>query len=729
MKYLKNSIYIILMLLFLGACTASREATLTPDTSQVSENSVNNEPTASLPTFEPVPSGLFDNGRMWTFEHAPVDYFRQTYSFNPDEAWFQRARLGSVRLPNCSGSFVSPTGLVMTNHHCAREQISQVSLPGEDLLDNGFYAESLADERKIDDYHLDQLIEIRDVTSLILDEVDNAPIEARAEIRRSSVNRVQSEIASEFADQDDIIVQVVSLYNGGLYSAYIFRRYTDVRMVMAPELQIGYYGGDDDNFTYPRYNLDMTFYRVYKDDAPLNTPYFFPFSSRGVEEGDAVFLIGNPGTTTRQQTVAQLTYRGLYGDRFRAMFISRAIEALDAFYQYDTETAEEMELRNFIFSLKNADKFYGGQVLALQDPFLMGRRTDNELRFRAAISANSELAATYLPIMERIGDIQLLKIPHSSMNYPGLGISPNSRLSSAVMQRALYAFLFDYYRNTGIPLENLQPLKAQIQSIRDKPEYLDRMLLTSRLELFADILGSDHPTWVQMSSGNSIDYIVDEIMELSMFTSAEATLEILDANLAETADPALILVSAFAPQLFQAQEAYQELIREENELLSQLGRAWHAVYGTTIPPDATFSLRISDGVVSSYEYNGTRAPAYTTFYGLYDRAHSHHSDPQWALPEQWQKPSVTMDLATPVNFVSTNDIIGGNSGSPVVNTSLEIVGLAFDSNIEGMGSSDFILDDRSARAVSVDSRGMLESLRHVYKADRLVRELLNAAQQ
>ena len=717
-----------MLLLILVACASPRE-TLIPIPTVVTDTAVMSQPTVTLPAFEPVPSGLFDNGRMWTFEHAPVEYFRQTYSFNPDATWFERARLGAVRLPNCSGSFVSANGLVMTNHHCAREQISQVSLPGEELLDHGFYAETLSDERHIENYHVDQLIDIRDVTSQIIDEVENAPVENRAEVRRSAISRMQAEIASEFAGQDDITVQVVSLYNGGLYSAYIFRRYNDIRLVMAPELQIGYYGGDDDNFTYPRYNLDMTFYRVYVDDTPMDTPFYFPFSRRGVEEGDAVFLIGNPGNTTRQQTVAQLTYRGLYGDRFRAMFISRVIDALDAFYSYDQETAEEMELRNFIFSLKNADKFYGGQVQALQDPFLMGRRTDNEQRFRQTISADSSLAAVYLPIIDRIEEIQLAKIPLSPINYPGLGISPNSRLSSAIMQRALYAFLYDVYRNMDIPLDNLQPLRAQIESIRDKPEFLDRMLLTSRLQLFADILGTDHPTWIEMSGGNSIDFLVDEIMAISMFTSADATLEILDANLSETADPALILVSAFAPELFQAQESYQALIREENELLSQLGRAWYTVYGTTIPPDATFSLRISDGVVSSYEYNGTRAPAYTTFYGLYDRAHSHHSDSQWALPERWKKPSLTLDLATPVNFVSTNDIIGGNSGSPVVNTSLEVVGLAFDSNIEGMGSSDFILDDRSARAVSVDSRGMLESLRHIYKADRLVRELLNPSQK
>lgn len=720
---MKNLKLALIAGLFLASCASTNEIAVEREPVQLPEQ----QPTTSLPTFESVPSGEFDNGRMWTFEYAPVEYFRDTYKFDPTDEWFELARLGSVRLPNCSGSFISANGLVMTNHHCAREQISQVSLDGEDLLDNGFYAETLADERKIDDYYVDQLIEIRDVTDLILDEVDAAPVDERAAVRREAIDRIQSQLLDEMGDQDDVVVQVVSLYNGGRYSAYFFRRYSDVRMVMAPELLIGYYGGDTDNFTYPRYNLDMTFYRVYVDDAPLNTPFHFPFAKQGVEEGDAVFLIGNPGNTTRQQTVAQLTYRGIYGDNFRAMFINRVIAALDAYYDEDPEGGDELDLRNYIFSLKNADKFYGGQVEALQDPFLMGRRVDNEARFRSALEADEALASEYLPIMDRIAQIQEEKIGYSIYFYPGLGISANSRLSSSVMQRGLFVFLYSYYLNMGTPAENLAPLRNQMASIADKPTALDRNLLQSRLQLFQQILGEDHPTVIAMFDGRSVDEVVAEIMRESAFTSAESTAILMEGNLADSEDPMLVLVSAFAPELLEAQENYQALAQEEAELLSQLGRARFTINGTSTPPDATFSLRISDGVVSSYEYNGTKAPVYTTFYGLYDRHYSHVGEPEWDLPGVWEKPSVTLDLATPVNFVSTNDIIGGNSGSPVLNVNLEVVGLAFDSNIEGMGSSDFILDDHSARAVSVDSRGMLESLRHVYKADRLVREIMNAA--
>lgn len=718
---------VLAMFVMLSACTPTQE--ISRNDQPVAEPAPQAASTATrtaLPVFEPVPAGRFDNGRMWTFEYAPVDYFQQTYNFEPTPAWFEHARLGSVRLPNCSGSFVSPNGLVMTNHHCAREQISQVSRDDENLLDNGFYAATLSDERHIEDYFVDQLIEVRDVTDRVLSEVDAAPLAERAAVRQAAIERLESEFTAEVAGYGNRVVQVVSLYNGGRYSAYFFRRYTDVRMVMAPELQIGYYGGDTDNFTYPRYNLDMTFYRVYENDAPLASEHFFPFSREGVEEGDAVFLIGNPGSTSRQQTVSQLTYRGLYGDKYYANFISRVILGLDEYYAAQPVEAEAMDLRNFIFALKNAEKFYGGQVLALQDPHLMGRRVDNENTFRASIAHDPALASEYLPLMDRIAEIQLEKIEHAPMYFSAVGISPNARVSSAIEQRALYAFIYGYYKSTGVPEENLSGLRQQILNIRNKPAALERAMLTQRLLLIQDILGPEHPVVAMLMAGRDSQSLAEAMIAGSPLARAESTEAFLNSDFMNLPDLAFLVIKEMGPQILAAQEAYTMLSQEEDELLSQLGRAWFAVYGTSIPPDATFSLRISDGIVSSYSYNGTVAPAYTTFYGLYDRAHAHHTNPEFALPERWQKPVTTMDLSTPINFVSTNDIIGGNSGSPVVNVRLEVVGLAFDSNIEGMGASDFILDGASSRSVSVDSRGMLEALRHVYKADRLVSEIINA---
>lgn len=708
--------FILAAVFFLAACATPQQTLVVSPAPQEAETSL-------LPTFEPVPSSILDNGRMWTFEYAPAAYFAETYNFEATDAWFEHARMSAVRIPGCSGSFVSAHGLVMTNHHCARNQITQIGQEGESTLDDGFYAVTLSDERKIADYYVDQLVEIRDVTDLILDEVDAAPLDQQSSVRQNAIRRVQSEISEEVAHYGDRQVQVVSLFNGGRYSAYIFRRFTDIRMVMAPELQIGYYGGDTDNFTYPRYNLDMTFFRVYVDDEPYQPEFYFPFAETGVESGDAVFVIGNPGRTTRLNTVAQLAYTGTFNLPFRTSLFTRIIEGLEAFFEYDSTTDEAQQLRNTIFGLKNSQKLFGGQIRAHNDDYLMGRRVDNEQNFIAALNRDAELSALYIPIIDRLAEIQEKKAVLAPYSYLTLGLVPNSFATPALLQRAyLSTFMMRNAENEALA----ESIKNQIKSVRDKHPQLEKELLITHLNYLNDALGSGHPYMLQITGGRNFDAVADELIRYSAFATAEQTLELLEDEAELANDPALAYFAPFGDRIFEYNDRSRALAQEENELQTRLGRGWFAVYGTSIPPDATFSPRIQDGVVAGYEYNGTFAPAYTTFYGLYDRHHSHVGEPEWALPDRWLPPTPTLDLSTPINFVSTNDIIGGNSGSPLVNINLEIVGLAFDGNVESMGSSTFILDDRSARAVSVDVRGMLESLRHVYKATRIVEELENS---
>ena len=708
---------IIPLLLLLAACATPQQTTAPvqePDT-EVQETTE-----TLLPEFEPVPSSILDNGRMWTFEYAPVDYFSETYDFDPDAKWFEHARMSAVRIPGCSGSFVSNMGLVMTNHHCGRNQTTQIALEGENTLDNGFYAPTLSDERKITDYYVDQLVEIRDVTEEILAEVDAVPVEMRPAARQEAIGRVQAKITEEMAEFGDRQVQVVSLFNGGRYSAYIFRRFTDIRMVMAPELQIGYFGGDSDNFTYPRYNLDMTFFRVYVDGEPFEPEFYFPFAEKGVEQGDGVFMIGNPGRTTRLNTVAQLAYSGTYALPFRHSLFTRIIEGLEAYFEYDSTTPQAQQLRNTIFGLKNSQKLLGGQILAHNDEYLMGRRVDNEQNFIDALNESPELRDTYIPIIDRIAEIQEEKAALAPYNYLTLGLAPNSFASAALLQRAYFYTMMNRIEENE---DRKTALLNQIRNIQDKPEFLEKQLIITHLNYLADGLGADHPYLLEITDGQPYEAIADQLIENSGFATAAQTQELVEDPETAAADPAVSYFKTFGEPLFENTERFRELSQEESELQTRLGRGWFAVYGTSIPPDATFSPRIQDGVVAGYEYNGTVAPAYTTFYGMYDRHHSHTGEPEWDLPERWSTPTTTLDLSTPVNFVSTNDIIGGNSGSPVVNINLEVVGLAFDGNVESMGSSTFILDDRSARSVSVDVRGMLEALRHVYDATRIVEEL------
>jgi hypothetical protein len=708
---------IIAFFILLTACAAPQQTTA-PAPSP--EPEVEETSASLLPEFEPVPSSILDNGRMWTFEYAPVDYFSETYNFEPDNAWFEHARMSAVRIPGCSGSFVSDMGLVMTNHHCARNQTTQIALEGENTLDDGFYATTLSDERKIDNYYVDQLVEIRDVTDQILDEVDAVPVEEQPAVRQETISRVQAEISEEVAEYGDRQVQVVSLFNGGRYSAYIFRRFNDVRMVMAPELQIGYFGGDSDNFTYPRYNLDMTFLRVYVDGEPYEPEFYFPFAESGVEEGDGLFMIGNPGRTTRLNTVAQLAYSGTYDLPFRHSLFTQLIEGLEAYFEYGSTTPQAQQLRNTIFGLKNSQKLLGGQIIAHNDEYLMGRRVDNEQNFIDALNESPELRNTYIPIINRIAEIQEEKAVLAPYNYLTLGLTPNSFASAALLQRAYLYAMMDRIEDDE---ERKITLMNQIQSIRDKPEFLEKQLIITHLNYLADALGADHPYLMEITDGETYDDVADRLIENSGFAVAAETEELIEDPESAAADPAVSYFKTFGDPLFENTERFRELSQEESELQTRLGRGWFAVYGTSIPPDATFSPRIQDGVAAGYEYNGTIAPVHTTFYGMYDRHYSHTGEPEWDLPERWSTPTSTLDLSTPVNFVSTNDIIGGNSGSPVVNINLEVVGLAFDGNVESMGSSTFILDDRSARAVSVDVRGMLESLRHVYDATRIVDEL------
>jgi hypothetical protein len=315
-----------------------------------------------------VQAGRFDNGKMWTFEAPPADYFQEAYGIEADAAWFERARLGSLRVPGCSASFVSSEGLVMTNHHCARGSISQVAGPGESFLDDGFYAATRDQERRIEDYHADQLVEIRDVTDRVNEAVAAAgdDPQARAQARESAVGAVEEEVLGEYGGENGgHVVEVISLYNGGRTSAYVFRRFEDVRLVFAPELQIGFFGGDPDNFTYPRYNLDMSFYRIYEGGDPYRPEVFFPFSSEGVSEGDVVFVIGNPGSTSRLQTVAELEFRRDVSDKAVLDFIDSRVEVLGEFIAAEPEVAEELDLRNSYFSLANSQKAYGGQIKGL----------------------------------------------------------------------------------------------------------------------------------------------------------------------------------------------------------------------------------------------------------------------------------------------------------------------------------------------------------------------------
>ena len=683
--------------------------------------------TISSPVFSQERAGTFDNGKMWTFDYPPVEFFSETYGFEPNESWFEKARLGALRLPNCTASFVSPAGLVMTNHHCGRSSVAQVSTEDENLLENGFVAHDLVDERQVPGLYVDQLVDIMDVTDEVFDAVSSMETDAeKAAARQESIAAITQRLLDQAGGEEaGYAVQVVNLYNGGRYAAYTFRRYTDLRLVMAPELQLGYFGGDTDNFTFPRYALDMTFFRVYENDQPYEPEHYFKWNLDGADEGDAVFVVGNPGSTLRLETMAQLEWRRDVQEKNTLALLESRIAALQS--HYDNEPSPE--LLNQIFSLKNAQKLYTGRVKGLNDPSIMSRRADTERQFREDLQAyydenSGDVNLQEIDILGDLAEIQAEKREYAGEFGAFLAMFPGGSLSSATLGRATLARNILKQQAAGVSEEKLLELTAQIAAIEQDPN-VDALFLAARLKDFQTYLGPEDPIVVEILGERTPAEVAKEIIDTSILGNPELLGEALASGTFPDSDPAIALVDAFAERQQDYQSAFAGLGARETELNEQHGRARFEVYGTSRPPDATFSLRIADGVVSSYEYNGTQAPAFTTYFGLYNRYHSNAltgDAGEWELPERWLNPPATFDMSTKMNLVTTNDIIGGNSGSPLLNKDLEVVGLVFDGNIESLPSA-FIYQTEKARAVSVDVRGMREALDEIYDADRIVLEL------
>jgi hypothetical protein len=667
-----------------------------------------------------VRTGRFDAGKMWAFEYAPAAYFTETYGFAADSAWFARARMAALRIPGCSAAFVSPQGLVATNHHCVRSRVTQVARPGETLLDDGFFAGSLDAERPVAGLYADQLLAARDVSDEVFAAVDRQTSDtARERARREAGAAIEARLRREFAAAgDSIVVQVVALYHGGRHSAYVFRRFTDVRLVAAAELQMGFFGGDEDNFVYPRYALDFAFLRVYgRDGRPYGTDHWFHWSREGVKAGDAVFVIGNPGPTSRLLSVAQLEFQRDVQVPAMLDVVTAGLSAMRAYRAARPEEAEAYDIRNRMFGLSNTEKQSIGRLAALRDEAVLGRKRVAERELRAAIAARPDLRRTYGDLFDRFAALQTEKRALAKEWRAFTQItSPAS--SPAVLRRALVA-----HGLRNAPADSGPALRTQLLAIRDVPADLDRRLLAARLELMVRALGPTDPLMRSVLGDRSPTEAAGAIVSGSTLADSARTAAALGAGGPGGDDPALRLAAALAPRLNEFTRASERIATAERDLASRLGRARFALYGRDIPPDATSSPRVTDGVVRSYEAGGTIAPPYTTFYGLYDRYRSHGSGTSWDLPPRWRTPPTGLDLGTPLNFVSTADTYGGNSGSPAIRPDLSLVGFNFDRNMEGL-SRDFIYLPERGRNIMVDARAILAALDHAYDLDRVVQELL-----
>jgi Peptidase S46 len=670
---------------------------------------------------EKLPAGFIEEfGTMWTFEAPPLDYWKARYGFTPTQQWLDHVRLASIRLPNCSSSFVSSRGLVMTNHHCARECITAVSTPDSNFQELGFVAKTQADERKCPGLYVDQLQGIEDVTARIQKAITATTPARQVSQRNTAIDSVEKACKTG----PDVQCQVITYYQGGAYSLYRFKRFSDLRLVMAPEEAISFFGGDPDNFTYPRYDLDLSLMRVYENNQPYQPKDYLKWSREGAKEGDPVFVTGNPGSTGRMLTVSQMEF--LRDVQYPAQLSSydRNLAVLEEMSKQDEETRRALE--NQIFSFQNSKKAVTGYLSGLQDSSVMAKKRAFERDFRRRINADPKLKARYGGSWDAIGNAvkQLAAIAKQQRWYSFAG-SPLLNAAGGMVRIPEQAKLPDSLRLPQYRAGGLDQIKSSITGpIETEPEAEKQMLQAWLTQASKDLPVND-PFLTAFLDGRSPEVAAEAALNGTKLADSTVRAQLLaggSAAIAASKDPLVVLARRLNPIAMRVQQRSARLSDIISANAEKVGRAIYAAYGRSLPPDATFSLRISDGTVKSYPMNGTMAPYKTTFYGLYGRSAAFDGKPPFQLPERWKSHRDRLDLSQPLDFVTTNDIIGGNSGSPVINQNAEVVGLIFDGNIEQLPNR-FLYTDESARAVAVHSRGLTEALRKVYEVDRIADEL------
>ena len=677
-----------------------------------------------------IKAGKYDTGKMWTFEYPPVDYFKEEYNFAPSKEWLDHVRLSALRFSTyCSASFISADGLIMTNDHCGRESATDVNGKEEKINDDGFYAPTLADERKVEGLFVDQLVLIKDITDEIQKEIDRGTSPEDKIYREEDIKK---EIKEREEKNTGLKIDITSLYNGGRYSLYGYKKYNDVRLVFIPESQLGYFGGDYDNFTYPRFNLDCSFFRVYENDKPLETTNYLKWNNNGAKENELVFAVGNPGSSKRLNTIAQLEYARDYQYPQLVEYFSNLVDVFT--HLIETKPEKKDEYTNELLKNSNAQKALEGYLKGLQDPVLMQKKKDFENKFRAVVNKNPKLEQMYGGLWDKIasirkrmagisGETELYRIdPITSSEYfliaqEMLNIADELKFSED--ERS------EDYKGGKLDSLILNLLPPDFDKEKNRRQLIDQIKYMYRNS------GRDNDYVEEFSKGLDSGKAADDILSRSLLTDETKIKDLINKGsdaVYNSDDPFISFIEKTEKRQSALQKELNLQQSEENTLNQLLGKALYNVYGTSIPPDATFTLRISDGVVKGFSYNGTIAPPFTTFYGMYDRYYSFNKKFPWNLPPRWVNPPADFDLSVPFNFSATNDIIGGNSGSPVINIKGELVGLAFDGNMESL-PGDFIYSPENNRMVCVHPKGITESLSKIYNAGRLAKEIIEGKLQ
>jgi hypothetical protein len=673
--------------------------------------------TASAPT-------AADEG-MWTFDNPPVKQLQEGYGFAPTQAWLDHVRLASVRFNDGgSGSFVSPHGLVLTNHHVALGQLQKVSSPQKDYVTDGFLARTAAEELKCPDLELNVLESMENVT----ERVQAAAKPGMNEEEALKAHKAEiAKIEKESLDATGLRSDVITLYQGGEYWLYRYKKYTDVRLVFAPEQQIAFFGGDPDNFTYPRYDLDLALFRVYENGSPVESKDYLKWNSKGPKAGDLVFVSGNPGSTARLDTMAELELQRDYALPLNLSLLRRQRDVLKKYAAEGSEQARQAA--NGIFGIENSIKALQGRYQGLLDKNLMAKRAQDEKDFRERIAGNPEWQKAYGDAWDQIAAAE--RKASERWKQSAYRQLRGSRLASLATSIVLYVQEVkkpNGERLNGYHDSQLESLRFRLLSRAPFYPHMEEAVMTDSLELSRQELGADDPFIKAVLGGRRPAEVVKELIEGTKLADPavrKALVEGGDAAVEASNDPMIILARNIVPQVREMRKWFEDNVESiETPAGEKIGKARFAVYEKTAYPDATFTLRLSYGTVKGYPMNGTEAPPLTTLYGLYDRAYGFNLQPPFDLPARYLDPTrkSQLDLSTPFNFVSDCDIIGGNSGSPVINRNAELVGLIFDGNIEGL-VGDYVYYEVNNRAVAVDSAAMTEALRKLYDAGFLADEL------
>jgi hypothetical protein len=660
---------------------------------------------------------------MWTFDNVPLKFLQERYGFTPTAEWLDHIRLSSVRFNDGgSGSFVSPNGLVLTNHHVARGQIQKLSTPEKDYVKNGFYAKTTAEELKCPDLELNVLASMEDVTARVLGAVkagmsDKAGLDAR----KAEIAKIEKESVEATGLRSDI----VTLYQGGEYWLYRYKKYTDVRLVFAPEQQIAFFGGDPDNFTFPRHDLDMTLMRVYENDKPLATEHYLKWNTNGAAENELVFVSGHPGSTNRLHTLAQIEFQRDHVYPYRLALFKRRLEVLRRYSALGEEQARQA--MGQIFGIENAQKASLGEYHGLLDAKVMAKKQQEESDFRSQVAANAELKKMYGAAWDEIANAQKQQIPMlKPARYRALRGSRLAGLALTLVQYATETKKPDGERLDGFHDSQLESLRFRLFSPAPVYPQLEEMMVADGLQESLEQLGPNDPFIRLVLHGRPAAEVAKELInntKLGDPAFRKSLAEGGDAAIAASTDPLIAVARKLDPMAREMNKWFEANVQSvETAAGEKIGKARFAVYGKTLNPDATFTLRLSFGAVASYPMNGTKAQPMTTIYGLYDRAYGFGLKPPFDLPARFLERKDKLAMSTPANFVTTNDIIGGNSGSPVINKNGEIVGLIFDGNIESLVGR-YVYNFETGRAVAVHTAYMIEALRKLYDAGALADEL------